>query len=227
MTDALTGATALWKELAAVPVDFQSGRVTLAVSHGSRWCPRGWVGVVRLGDATAVTVGDEDAAERVRQLELDVDSLKRHGVTRLLGPARLDYLNRSDFSPVHHESAVETSASDAPDLAALITDAGDDAAESGVDDIDSPAFVLRLDGRIVAAAGYARWPTSVAHLSVLSHPAYRGRGLAAPVASAATDHALNAGLLPQWRARIAPSQRVATRLGFDAVGEQLSFQLPD
>ncbi|MES9512173.1 GNAT family N-acetyltransferase [Streptomyces sp. NPDC000609] len=62
---------------------------------------------------------------------------------------------------------------------------------------------------MVAAAGCRSWPQSVAHLSVLVAPHCRGRRLARAVASAAVAHALDAGLLPQWRARPYPSQRVA------------------
>lgn len=43
--------------------------------------------------------------------------------------------------------------------------------------------------------------------------------------SAATAHALAAGLLPQWRARVPASRRVAVALGFEEVGAQLSIEL--
>ncbi|MFF2963997.1 GNAT family N-acetyltransferase [Streptomyces sp. NPDC057963] len=80
---------------------------------------------------------------------------------------------------------------------------------------------------MVAAAGYWSSPQSVAHLSVLVAPHCRGRRLARAVASAAVAHALDAGLLPQWRARPYPSQRVAVALGFRELGAQLSIRLGD
>jgi RimJ/RimL family protein N-acetyltransferase len=83
-----------------------------------------------------------------------------------------------------------------------------------------------LDGdRAVAAAGYLTWPGSVAHLSVLTDPAFRGRGLAKLAGSSATADALACGLLPQWRARVPASIRVAARLGFVSCGSQVSIRL--
>ncbi|WP_369077457.1 GNAT family N-acetyltransferase [Actinoplanes nipponensis] len=60
---------------------------------------------------------------------------------------------------------------------------------------------------IIAAAGYRAWPGGAAHLSVLTAPAERGRGLARIVAAAAVTAALRAGAVPQWRGRAAESRR--------------------
>ncbi|GAB3701017.1 GNAT family N-acetyltransferase [Nocardiopsis oceani] len=60
---------------------------------------------------------------------------------------------------------------------------------------------------------------------MLTAPDHRGQGLARPVASAAAAHALAENLLPQWRARLAASRRVALGLGFGAHGSQLSLRL--
>ncbi|WDZ83098.1 GNAT family N-acetyltransferase [Micromonospora cathayae] len=81
--------------------------------------------------------------------------------------------------------------------------------------------------RVVAAAGYRRWPYSVAHLCVLTSTHLRGRGLAGAVASAAVAEALRNRLLPQWRARPEPSRRVARRLGFRELGAQVSLRIAD
>jgi GNAT superfamily N-acetyltransferase len=100
-----------------------------------------------------------------------------------------------------------------------------DAAETDLARIGSDAHVV-LDGdRVVAAAGYLTWPGSVAHLSVLTDPAFRGLGLAKLAGSSATADALARGLLPQWRARVPASIRVAASLGFVGCGSQLSFRL--
>ena len=96
--------------------------------------------------------------------------------------------------------------------------------ESGVAGLQRAA-VIREDGRIVAAAGWAPWPARTAHLCVLTVPGVRGRGLATQVAAAATADALAAGMLPQWRARVGASQRVAAKLGYRVLGEQLSLHL--
>jgi predicted GNAT family acetyltransferase len=101
----------------------------------------------------------------------------------------------------------------------------DDAGEAGLDEITSPAFVVREAGEVVAAAGYRTWPSRSAHISVLTAPGWRGRGLARETGSATTAHALAAGLLPQWRARVPESRRVAVALGFLELGAQLSIEL--
>lgn len=78
---------------------------------------------------------------------------------------------------------------------------------------------------VLAAAGYRHWPAATAHFSVLTAPAARGRGLARVAASAAVTHALVAGRLPQWRARVPASRRVAQSLGFEELGVQISAKL--
>jgi hypothetical protein len=57
------------------------------------------------------------------------------------------------------------------------------------------------------------------------HPSVRGRRLATHLAAAATADALTAGMLPQWRARVGPSQRIAATLGYRVLGEQVSLRL--
>ncbi|MFD3519238.1 GNAT family N-acetyltransferase [Streptomyces sp. NPDC058653] len=163
----------------------------------------------------------------------------------VLGPAALFYLDRGrdTFVPALPERsgagdrlslAVEPATGDhsaptegpAAPLAELLTAVGTaDADESGLEEITSPAFVLRDGGDVVAAAGYALWPRSVAHVCVLVAPGLRRRGLARIVASAAVAHALDTGLLPQWRARPYPSRRVAAALGFRELGAQLSVRM--
>ncbi|WP_228011192.1 GNAT family N-acetyltransferase [Nonomuraea phyllanthi] len=103
--------------------------------------------------------------------------------------------------------------------------AEEDAEESGLAEVSSAAFVVREGGRAVAASGYRPWLEMAAHLSVLTAPGHRGRGLARRAASAAVADALAAGLLPQWRARPEPSRRVARALGFRQHGAQLSVRL--
>ena len=101
----------------------------------------------------------------------------------------------------------------------------DNAGESGIGEITTPAFAIREHGQVVAAAGYRDWPCGTAHLSVLTASAARGRGLAQAAASAAVAHAIAEGRLPQWRARPRASRRVARALGFRELGAQVSIRL--
>ncbi|WP_079062749.1 GNAT family N-acetyltransferase [Streptacidiphilus griseoplanus] len=234
----LDRARNLWVELAVKPVQFSSlNGVNVVVSPESQLCPPSWTGVVVLGDAGIVTVPSDHIAEqmagpasRLSPAELlDANRLREVlPVLDVLGPASLSYLDRADFRPVHAGAAVEEVPRDDRGLATLLARAGEeDAGESGLEEITSPAYVLRDGDDLVAAAGYRGWPQSVAHLSVLVAPDHRGRGLARTVASAAVARALDTGLLPQWRARPHPSKRVALALGFRDLGAQLSVRVGD
>jgi RimJ/RimL family protein N-acetyltransferase len=208
-------ARRLWEELAGGPFPV-AGEVHVIENPASRLCPPGWAGIVRLDDAVLVSAPTSETADLLRRT-LDPASLP---VVDRLGPAQLAYL--SEPATVVSD-AVEWV--DKAQLLRLISAVSpDDAAESGIPRLQRAA-VVRQEGRIVAAAGWAPWPTRVAHLCVLSHPSVRGRGLATNVAAAATADALTAGMLPQWRARVGPSQRIAAKLGYRVLGEQVSLRL--
>ncbi|WP_327166799.1 GNAT family N-acetyltransferase [Streptomyces zaomyceticus] len=232
----LMHARKLWVELAGTPVEFCSpGGAKVVVAPGSLLCPPSWTGIVRIGDAALVTAPSmqaagmvDDAARKMTHEEVvDIARLREVlPVLNVLGPASLFYLGQDSFLPAHEGTGVQQLPIGAGDLAALLALAGEEkAGESGLEDISSPAFCLRRGDEVVAAAGYQSWPQSVAHLSVLVAPQYQGLRLARAVASAAVAHALDAGLLPQWRARSYPSQRVAVALGFQEMGAQLSVRL--
>ncbi|MFD8009518.1 GNAT family N-acetyltransferase [Streptomyces sp. NPDC058955] len=234
----LSRARALWGHLARVPVEFapEGGGVDVVVSPESGLCPAGWVGVVTLGDAALVTVPDESTAAVVRDAlaRLSVDAWVDGASVRevlpvaaTLGPAALAYVSPEGFRPTEAGAlSVERLPARHPALRRLEESAGDDdAGEAALDEITSPAFVVRRQGRVVAAAGYQAWPHRTAHICVLTAPAERGRGLARVTGSAAVAHALAAGLLPQWRARPPASRRVAASLGFVELGFQLSVEL--
>jgi GNAT superfamily N-acetyltransferase len=198
-------------------------------------CPSGWVGVVVLGNSAIVTTPSEDAAETVRDAlaNLPVGALAgAHSVrgvlpvAQALGPAALAYVSDDGFRPAAGGLTVEQLPGEHPELRELENLAGaGDSDEAGLSEITSPAFVIREEGEVVAAAGYRSWPSRTAHVSVLTAPAWRGRGLAQATGSGAVAHALAAGLLPQWRARGPASRRVALALGFRELGAQLSVEL--
>ncbi|MEV0374337.1 GNAT family N-acetyltransferase [Streptomyces sp. NPDC050636] len=234
----LVHARELWVELAGTPVEFcPSGGAKVVVAPRSRLSPPSWTGLVRIAHAAIVTAPSvlaagmvDDAAREMSHEELfDVARLRAVlPVLDVLGPASLFYLGRDGFLPAYEGTGVEQLPIGDGDLAALLALVGEEeAGESGLEDISSPAFCLRRGDEVVAAAGYRSWLRSVAHLSVLVAPHCRGRRLARAVASVAVAHALDAGLLPQWRARPYPSQRVAVALGFQELGTQLSVRLGD
>ena len=224
-----------WVGLAGVPVEFPSDGVEVVVSPESGLCPSGWVGVVVIGGAGIATVPlgtmvrpvSEALAGLSAEAVTDPDRLRvALPVEDVLGPATLAYLDEDDFCPAKRAAAAESLSPQHADLAGLLASVdAEEAGESGLGEITSAAFAVRDGTRIVAAAGYRHWPGSVAHVSVLTAPEYRGQGLAKVAASAAAGDALQNGLLPQWRARPEPSRRVARALGFRQLGSQLSIRL--
>ncbi|WP_432573366.1 GNAT family N-acetyltransferase [Kineococcus sp. SYSU DK005] len=168
---------------------------------------------------------------------------RRLPVSDVLGPTDLAYLLTFPTSGTSPSTFPNSAPSAAPSTAAqgvdvhvlevadplvrklVATCSVDDAAEAAIDTLTSPAFVVLRDGAALAVAGYEHWPSSIAHLCVLTHPGARGAGLARAAAAAAGDHALRAGLLPQWRARPIASQRIARTLGYRSLGHQLSLRL--
>ncbi|WLQ37403.1 GNAT family N-acetyltransferase [Streptomyces castrisilvae] len=231
----MAGARRLWETLAGVPVSFaRSGGPVVVTAPASALAPPSWVGTVLLGDAALVTAPTDAVAREVRRALAGVParSLTEPSVVSgvlavagVLGPATLAYLSADDFLPyeppgvtVEHLPAHHTGL---PRLLASVSE--EDAGECGLDET-SPAFVVRDGDAVVAAAGHSDWPGGTAHLCVLTAPHARGRGLARAVASAATAHALAEGRLPQWRARLEASRRVARAIGFRELGSQLSVR---
>ncbi|MFF8715032.1 GNAT family N-acetyltransferase [Streptomyces sp. NPDC015184] len=233
----LLRARGLWENLAGVPVSFAPmGGVNVVISPSSGLCPAGWAGVVALGGSVIVTVPTGDAAVIVREAlgRLPAGAVVDGARVRealpaagVLGPAALSYVSPEGFRPVGTSGpVVEQLPCEQPELRLLEQSVGDDdAGEAALDEITSPAFVVREHGRVVAAAGYRTWPDRTAHIGVLTASAARGRGLARTTGSATVAHALAAGLLPQWRARLPASRRVADALGFEELGFQLSVEI--
>jgi hypothetical protein len=249
--DSLTSrARELWVGLAGAPIGFRPGGVSVAVAPASLLCPPGWTGIVVIGNAAIATVAEESQLAVVREAlqGLPLTALTNPDpvraqlpTTAILGPAMLSYLAADEFgsAPGHRETG--RLPADHPDLTALAASMpSDEAGEAGIDEIQSDAFVIRAGsppggpepgsgaqggGPVVAAAGYRRRLGVAAHLSVLTAPGFRGLGLGRAAASAATADALAQGLLPQWRARVEPSRRIARSLGYRELGSQLSIRL--
>lgn len=221
----------LWTSLAGSPVQF-APQVSVAVAPQSRLGPSGWTALVTIAGAVIATAPDPATADTVEQAlaGLPAASVTDAGVlagrlriAEILGPATLAYLDAEDFSRHDGPPVILAGPSDLAAFLSAVDPA--DRAESGIDEITSPAFAVWEDDRVSAAAGYRDWPCRTAHLSVLTGPWARDRGLAKVAASAAVAYALADHLLPQWRARSGPSRHVALALGFRELGAQASLRL--
>jgi hypothetical protein len=207
-------AQRLWEELAGGR--FPDPGLARVIENPASLCPPGWAGIVRI-EASVLATAPTTSEAKLLQQTLDPAALP---ILDQLGPAELAYL---PGPPASLTDAVEWAGqADLSELVAAVP--SDDADESGIPELQRAA-VIRHHGQVVAAAGWAPWPAQTAHLCVLSLPAVRGRGLATQVAAAASADALAAGMLPQWRARVGASQRIAAKRRYRVLGEQLSIRL--
>jgi GNAT superfamily N-acetyltransferase len=223
------GAKQAWSRLVGLTVldGFQ-----VVVDPKSPIAPRGWIGILVVAETITASVPTPDLEQPVAAALADLTS---HEATRpdvvvprlpptgaTLGPAMLFYPSKR-FSPTQIADVEQVSNDE---LAALFEAvAPDEIDESGMREITSWAIGSRsTTGVLAAVSGYRHWPNHVAHLSVLTHPAFRRQGHGRRVATAAIQRAMEEDLLPQWRARPAASQAVARSLGLVQLGAQFSLE---
>jgi len=92
---------------------------------------------------------------------------------------------------------------------------------------DHPCSGVFVDGRLVALAGYEVWGGRIAHISIVTHPGFRGQGFGRTAVAHLADRAINAGLLPQYRTLEAntASVRLAGALGFRRYANSVAVRL--
>jgi GNAT superfamily N-acetyltransferase len=170
------------------------------------------------------------SARTVVETALDRASVgEARSVSEVLGPQFVAYCDASTFTPVHDASS-PVGAVDPASLEPLREAVPpEEWKRSGVRADDGvPTFAVERDGRPVAATQY-RIADGTAGIAVVSRPAYRGEGNATLAVSAATAHALDAGLVPEYRTleEWSSSVALAERLGFERVGVSLLVRLDE
>ena len=187
-----------------------------------------------ISEAVLITAPDQASADLIEHALSGVPAASvtsaqvlggRLPIAEVRGPATLAYLDPVEFRPAPGNAITALDPGHPGFRRFLLAVSPDDREESGMAEISTPAFTVQERGQVVAAAGYRNWPGETAHLSVLTAPAARGRGLARAAASAAVAHAIESQQLPQWRARPEASRRVARALGFRELGSQVSIRL--
>ena len=200
---------------------------------------RAWEAQSRMLDRVSIVViGHERftcAPERLRG-RIDVEApaelsslLEMLGdeVEAVRGVARLSYTDEAAFRPVASDGVTGIGDDDAR-LAALR--AASDPSEWAEASPDEPCEyrdgVVERDS-LLAVATLRVWDDALGHVGVFTAAHARRHGLASKVGSAAVTRALTLGLVPQWRSRIEndASARVADRLGFVALGKQLTVRV--
>lgn len=190
--------------------------------------------VVRL-DQAVVVAAPECALSRLRHVRpgqlLRAGSLLRALeplAPSLFGVASLAFADHRTIAPVVADAARAASKADVE--AVTSTCSVEERDESGLLDMGTRWIALGEDGEPAGAAGYEVWGGGLAHIGVAVAAASRGKGLGARAATAAAGHAIDVGLVPQWRCRQdnLASLRLGERLGFVRIGEQVAIELaPD
>jgi hypothetical protein len=148
-------------------------------------------------------------------------------VERVVGAARLAYTDEVTFRPVATDGVTGVGDDDAR-LAAL--KAASDRSEWSEASVDEPCelrYGVVDDNSLLSVATLQIWNDALGHVGVFSAAHARRRGLASRVGSAAIEHGLALGLVPQWRSRIGndASARVADQLGFVDLGRQMTVRV--
>lgn len=143
-------------------------------------------------------------------------------VERIVGPAFIGYATEDTLCVPASPSSRQLTESDADAVARLrAVCPPEDWQHGGTDLRKVPAFgAYDETGELAALAGYEIWAGRIAHISIVTATGRRNRGFGSSAVAMAATHALNAGLLPQYRtlASNASSMRVAERLGFKEYG---------
>jgi GNAT superfamily N-acetyltransferase len=149
-------------------------------------------------------------------------------VDQIIRPAFIGYADGATFRALAPNTARLLGAGDAARVAELRAECGAVEWEHGGSELgQSPAAGVYISERLVALAGYKVWGGGIAHISVITHPRYRGKGYAAAAVSALTATVLAQGLVPPYRTleSNATSMHVAHRLGFVRYGVSIAVCL--
>ena len=149
-------------------------------------------------------------------------------VERVIGPAYYGYADAGTLCSITGGGVRWLEPADAPLLAGLPASCSPpDWEEAGALHSALPLVGQFVGAALVAVAGYRVWPSGLAHLGVVTHPGYRGRGYGTVVVQRLAAEALRQGLVPQYRARMVnkASIAIATALGFEPCATSIALRL--
>jgi GNAT superfamily N-acetyltransferase len=146
---------------------------------------------------------------------------------RSVGPAYQGCVDPQRFQP-HSGRARGVGAGDALAVEGFRRACGEEEWESGgIDEAPDYRAAVFEGGEIVALVGFRHWTADAGDPCVLTHPGYRGRGLATEATRAVVATALAAGklLLYQTLEANTAAVRVATKVGYERYGQHLAVRL--
>jgi GNAT superfamily N-acetyltransferase len=166
-----------------------------------------------------------------REDVLDETRLRRlidYPIDWIIGPAFIGYTDWTTFRPVSREGVRILKPEDLRALEILQAACDPLEWEHGGSRLGDQSAAGAFDGeRLVAVAGYEIWGGSIAHIGVVSHPHYRGKGYGKAVVSKLTKEVLNRGVVPQYQTLDVnkPSMELADRLGFERYATTVAVRL--
>src|SRR5262245_38512042 len=171
-------------------------------------------------------------AERWCQADvLDIERFRRlidYPVDQIIGPAFIGYTDQTMFCPFSAEGTRLLGSKDLSSLESLRAACNTLEWKHGGIQLGGQPVIGAFHGeRLVSVSGYEIWGDSIAHIGVVSHPHYRGKGYGKAAVSRLTEEALNRGLVPQYRTLDANKSfmAIATRLGFERYATTLAIRL--
>ena len=164
----------------------------------------------------------------VPTIQQDIAALTRRRISDVIGPAYVGvgFAERLQLLDAARAQLLDDKTRDL--IVALRAEVTAEEWEHGGSEARGPLFgAFDAGGGLAALAGYEVWNGSIAHISIISRTAERGRGHGRAAVAFATHHALASGLVPQYRTLFsnAPSMGIARRLGFVEYGRSLAVRL--
>ena len=158
-----------------------------------------------------------------------VAAIAPFAAVKVVGPACIGYATREtlDVSDAERARVLTGSSADERAIEALRAECTEEEWQHGGASHGAAAFaVAEGDGRLGALASYVVWDR-LAHIAVITASSQRGRGAGRAAVALAAKHALDAGLIPQYRTlrSNAPSMAIGRRLGFRAYGFSVYVRL--
>ena len=97
----------------------------------------------------------------------------------------------------------------------------------GIDEASEYVALLCAGGIVLSAASYQNWCGKIAHIGIITHPQFRGRGYAQKVLQSITERIRKQGLLPQYRTLCdnAPAIKAAANCGYEEYASHISVRL--
>jgi RimJ/RimL family protein N-acetyltransferase len=161
-----------------------------------------------------------------------VQAVFRERVATIIGPAFIGYTDAKLFRPLSSGDARLLTVADEKAAEILRNACAAEEWDHGGSTFQPKEMVGVLRGQqLVAVASYKFWGEHIAHISIITHPAFRGRGYATTAVGELTRIVLERKLVPQYRTLEAnePSMAIARRLGFvqHATNMAIRFRLPN